>query len=127
MCSPVNGWLMVFPHLNSPRDSYTLTPPLCFCSLRYFLGKGAWKQSPGNTQFMSATLTRAAKLLCYREVPQMKEPTETPLYHAISCCDTGGTTPKQQTLVIKNTNLPALLYLGNCAAFPFILEQSIQK
>ena len=32
---------------------------------------------------------RAAGLLCYLGVPWMKEPTEAPLYLAVSCCGSG--------------------------------------
>ena len=44
---------------------------------------------PGTAHFTSATLARAAGLLCHLGVPQMKEPTETSLYPVISHCGIG--------------------------------------
>ena len=77
--------------LRSYRAWYHQTISLSV-SLRLFQGKGALTQSrcPGNAHSMSATLARAAGLLCYPTVPgmkePMKEPTETPLYLAVSPC-----------------------------------------
>lgn len=54
-----------------------------------FSKAGAWMRicSPGNAHTTSATLTRAAKQLCYLRVLLVKELTKKSL--AISCCSSG--------------------------------------
>jgi len=66
-------------------------PSLLFSIPKAFSRQGAWMQSrfSGNTHFTCAALTRAAGLLCDLEVPWIKEPTETPLYLAVSRCGSG--------------------------------------
>lgn len=53
---------------------------------------------PGNAHFISATLARASRLLCYLGIAWIKERTETPLYIVISCCGSGWDSSEAENL-----------------------------